>query len=169
MSLFHLETIKYCICQFTVFIRICVHIYAHLFFSASDELPKSVSSIYLFLFVLCFLPLSFMHYFITTKIRQVFPCVSLVLFLLLLFFNPSTNTHHSFLGNVQELPLRRTFLSGTVPLFTLFILKYLSLILIPEQHARQFSSIKKKKKISVGSWNLSEYIFLPCCNATLQC
>lgn len=36
------------------------------------------------------------------------------------------NTHHGILGIVQEMPLGRTFLSGTVFLCTLFILKYLS-------------------------------------------
>lgn len=41
------------------------------------------------------------------------------------------NTHHGMLGIVQQMPLRRTFLSGTTPLFTLFIHKYLSPALIP--------------------------------------
>lgn len=53
------------------------------------------------------------------------------------------NTHHGMLGIVQQMPLRRTFLSGTTPLFTLFILKYLSPALIPVQHAtRPLFSVK---------------------------
>lgn len=51
------------------------------------------------------------------------------------------NTHHGALGIVQQMPLRRTFLSGTIPLFTLFILKYLRPALIPEQNvSRPFFS-----------------------------
>lgn len=51
------------------------------------------------------------------------------------------NTHHGALGIIQQMPLRRTFLSGTIPLFTLFILKYLRPALIPEQNvSRPFFS-----------------------------
>lgn len=35
------------------------------------------------------------------------------------------NTHHGMLGIVQQMPLSGTFLSGPIPLYTLFILKYL--------------------------------------------
>lgn len=56
----------------------------------------------------------------------------------------NVSTHHGMQGIVQQMPLRRTFLSGTTPLFTLFILKYLSPALIVLKHAtRPFFSMKK--------------------------
>lgn len=63
------------------------------------------------------------------------------------------NTHHGMLGIVQQMPLRRTFLSGTTPLFTLFILKYLSPALIPVQHATQTIVLcENKRKHTLLTW-----------------
>lgn len=49
---------------------------------------------------------------------------------------PANSNTHGMLGIVQQMPLGRTFLSGTTSLFTLFILEYLS----PAPTCQHFSS-----------------------------
>lgn len=49
------------------------------------------------------------------------------------------NTHHGMLGIVQQMPLSGTFLSGPIPLYTLFILKYLHPALLPIKQADHLS------------------------------
>lgn len=77
------------------------------------------------------------------------------------------HTHHGRLGTVQQMPLRRTFQSGTTPLFTLFILKYLCPEVIPnmkhpQQFPREIVSFSVKVALQEGCESLKNNFFTFC-------